>query len=836
MTVRGGARVSFAAQRAQRTTEADRWLAGLLGAEQAVALVAVGGYGRRELAPGSDLDVILLHAGRPDVGALADRIWYPVWDSGAQLDHAVRTVPQARRVAQADLKAALGLLHARHIAGEAGLTAQLREAVLGDWRAAARVRLAELAAMGSERAQRFGELAFLLEPDLKEARGGLRDVNAIQAVAAAWVAPAPGPRVRAAYELIMDVRHALHEVSGRDTDRLVLQEQDEVARALGLLDADAVLRALAQAGRTVGYAVDHTWWQVDRSLAKRPRGKRRGAANRGPAERRPIADGVVEQDGEVVLARSADPARDPTLVLRAAAAAAGSGLPLAPGTLGRLRDCPPMPVPWPDEARDALIGLLGAGPAAITVWEALDQEELITALLPDWERVRNRPQRNPLHTFTVDRHLVECTAAAAPLVRDVARPDLLLLSALLHDIGKGWPGDHSISGAEVARDVGHRLGLTAEDVETLAAAVRHHLLLPQTATRRDLEDPLTAQRVAKLVGSRQLLELLHALAIADGHATGPAAWNDWKAGLIADLVGRTAAVLAGDEPPQPAALSPGQLELVARGTPAVVVLDSEVTVVAPDRPGLLWRAAGVLASHRLVVRSATATSSGGMAVTVFTVAREFGTPADAELIESDLRRMLDGRLDVAERLARRQRAYRPRPGVSVAPPKVTMVDDASRSAAVVDVRAHDEPGLLWRIGRALGECGLDVRAARVETLGAEAVDSFYVVDSSGKPPVGEKVRALIRERVLAALTSAIDAPPASQGPRGPADRVSAMEAVVRADAAAAVVRADAAQAAVRADAAQAADRLSAAETADRVSAMEAVREDAAQAADREDVR
>ena len=335
MTVRGGARVSFAAQRAQRTTEADRWLAGLLGAEQAVALVAVGGYGRRELAPGSDLDVILLHAGRPDVGALADRIWYPVWDSGAQLDHAVRTVPQARRVAQADLKAALGLLHARHIAGEAGLTAQLREAVLGDWRAAARVRLAELAAMGSERAQRFGELAFLLEPDLKEARGGLRDVHAIQAVAAAWVAPAPGPRVRAAYELIMDVRHALHEVSGRDTDRLVLQEQDEVARALGLLDADAVLRALAQAGRTVGYAVDHTWWQVDRSLAKRPRGKRRGAANRGPAERRPIADGVVEQDGEVVLARSADPARDPTLVLRAAAAAAGSGLPLAPGTLGQ---------------------------------------------------------------------------------------------------------------------------------------------------------------------------------------------------------------------------------------------------------------------------------------------------------------------------------------------------------------------------------------------------------------------------------------------------------------------------------------------------------------------
>src|SRR6266536_2181441 len=770
---RGSGKVSFCAQRAQRSAEADRWLAGLLGAEPAIALVAVGGYGRRELAPGSDLDVILLHDGRRDVSALADRIWYPVWDSGAQLDHAVRTVTQARKVAAADMKAALGLLYARHVAGEAALTVQLREAVLGDWRSASRVRLAELATMTAERAQRHGELAFLLEPDLMQARGGLRDVHAIQAVAAAWVAPAPGPRVRTAYETVMDVRHVLHEVTGRRADRLVLEEQDEVARALGLLDADSVQRALARAGRTIGYAIDHTWWQVERSLGARRRGKTRhrgrvvggargGLAPGGPTERSPLADGVVQQDGEVVLARSANPAGDPVLVLRAAAAAATSGVPLSPAALARLRECPPMPVPWPDEARDALVALLGAGRAAIGVWEALDQEDLVTALLPDWERVRNRPQRNPLHTFTVDRHLVECAAAAAALVRDVARPDLLLLSALLHDIGKGWPGDHSVSGAEVARDVGYRLGLPKEDVEILAADVRHHLLLPQTATRRDLEDPMTAERVAKLVGSRQLLELMHALAIADGNATGPAAWNDWKAGLVADLVWRTAAVLSGDEPPPPAALTPRQHELAGQGGPAVIVHGSEVTIVAPDRPGLLWREAGVLASHRLAVRSATATAAGGTAVTVFTGAPEFGAPPDEALIESDLRRLLDGRLDVADRLSRRQRAYRPRPGVPTPPPKVTLVDDASHTAAVVEVRAADEPGLLWRIGRALGECGLDVRAARVETLGAEAVDAFYVVDGSGKPPASAKVRVLIRERVVAALSSGRGAPAAAE--------------------------------------------------------------------------
>ncbi len=235
-----------------------------------MALVAVGGYGRRELLPGSDLDVLLLHAGRPDISALADRIWYPVWDSGARLDHAVRTPREGREVARDDLRAALGMLHARHLAGDPELTAELRLGVLSDWRAAAGTRLAELQALHAQRTERSGELAFLLEPDLKEARGGLRDAGAIHAVAAAWVAPGPGPRVRAAQEFILDARHALHEVTGRPGDRLVLQEQDEVARVLELADADALLRHLAGAGRTVAYALDQSFRQAQRSRAACP--------------------------------------------------------------------------------------------------------------------------------------------------------------------------------------------------------------------------------------------------------------------------------------------------------------------------------------------------------------------------------------------------------------------------------------------------------------------------------------------------------------------------------------------------------------------------------------
>jgi|HubBroStandDraft_1064217.scaffolds.fasta_scaffold01223_4 [protein-PII] uridylyltransferase len=735
---------SFAADRARRTNQVDRWLAELLGAEPRVALVAVGGYGRRELLPRSDLDVVLLHDGRDGIADIADRIWYPVWDSGAELDHAVRTVPQARRVARNDLKVALGLLSARHVAGDPDLTERLREGALEDWRAAAPTRLAELHAAHDERAKMFGELAFLLEPDLKEARGGLRDVHAIQAVAAAWVAPAPGPKVRTAYEQVLDTRHALHEVTGRRLDRLVLEEQDEVARAIGLLDGDVLLRMLAGAARTIAYAVDHTFRQADRLRGRRLR--------RRPAERRPLADAVVEQDGEVVLARAAEPADDPVLVLRAAAAAAQAALPLAPRTLDRLAECPPLAVPWPASARDALLALLGAGPSAVSVWEALDTEGLVTALIPDWERVRNRPQRNPLHKFTVDRHLVETAAHAAALTREVARPDLLLIAALLHDIGKGWPGDHSVTGAVVAGDVGRRMGLPDPDVELIAAAVRHHLLLPMVATRRDLDDPVTVRQVAALVPSRALLELLHALAIADGLATGPAAWNDWKATLVADLVRRVAAVLDGEPTPEPAPLRADQLELAADGGPAATVRGSEVTVVAPDRPGLLWRAAGVLASHRLAVRSANATSVQGTAVTVFDVEPEFGDPPDPTLVAGDLRRMLLGRLDVEDRLERRARAAPPH-GTRVPAPRVTLVDGASETATVVEVRAHDAPGLLWRVGRALGECGLNVRAARVETLGAEVVDVFYVTDEDGAPLTDRDRRRATIGSVLAALAS-----------------------------------------------------------------------------------
>jgi [protein-PII] uridylyltransferase len=415
-------------------------------------------------------------------------------------------------------------------------------------------------------------------------------------------------------------------------------------------------------------------------------------------------------------------------------------------------DSAPLPEPWPREALDALVSLLGAGPGTVPVVEALDHAGIWERLIPAWSHVRYRPQRNAVHRFTVDRHLVETAVAAAERARDVARPDLLLLGALFHDIGKGLAGDHSVVGEQIVRSLTPTLGLTPHDVDVVAALVRHHLLLPDTATRRDLDDPATARAVADAVGDREVLELLHALTLADASATGPAAWSDWKAGLVAELVARAGAVLAGAPAPEPGRLRPDQQALAEAGEFAVLVSGSEITVVAPDRPGLLSRTAGVLALHRLDVHAASATSVGSTAVTVLEAHPRFGSPPDWAVVRADLRRAFEAPEWLAHRLQARERDYAASRTVPV-PPRVLLVDDASDTATVLEVRAHDRLGLLHAITRAIAASGLDVRAARVSTLGAEAVDAFYVVDADGEKLTDPERRESVVAAVLAAASA-----------------------------------------------------------------------------------
>ncbi|MGI8685728.1 MAG: [protein-PII] uridylyltransferase [Acidimicrobiales bacterium] len=731
---------------------ADRWLTGLLGAQEHMALVAVGGYGRRELCPSSDLDVVLVHGGDSPasvVQSVAERIWYPVWDAGIGLDHSVRTVKEALGVAAGDLKAALGLLDARLVAGDADLAAELIDKSRRQWVKGAGRWLPALAESVAARHDRFGEVAFLLEPELKEGRGGLRDVHAVRAAALATpVVGAGGAAVDAAHDTMLSVRVELHRRVGKSLDRLLLQEQDAVADAMGMADADALMAAVSAAARTIAWTGDDAWRRVA-SARGGPSGRTTGAD-------RPLGPGLVLRDGEVTLTADADLAGDPSLALRGAAAAARGGMWWARGALDRLAALSgPMPDPWPAAARSALVSLLGRGHDAIPVLEALDQRGLLVRVLPEWKAVRSKPQRNAYHRFTVDRHLLEAAANAAALTRNVARPDLLLVGALLHDIGKGYPGDHTDVGVEMVRRIGTRMGFGPDDVAVLVDMVRHHLLLPDVATRRDLDDPATVEAVAAAVGDRDRLELLAALTEADSLATGPAAWGTWKAGLVADLVARTAGRLAGHQPSTaPAFPTAAHKALMQERRPVVDVRGSEVTVVAPDRPGLFCRVAGALALHGLDVRSAAAAAEDGMAVEVFEVEPAFGSPPDWDRVTADVERALTGRLSLESRLAERARAYAGRRRVASArpaEPRVLFDDDASATSTVVEVRAPDGIGVLYRITRALADCDLDVRTAKISTLGHEVVDAFYVTDAAGAELTDDDHRGEVERAVLAEL-------------------------------------------------------------------------------------
>ena len=458
----------------------------------------------------------------------------------------------------------------------------------------------------------------------------------------------------------------------------------------------------------------------------------------------------------MVLARDADPWADPALVLRAATAAARAGLPLAPHALDRLAtESAPLPAPWPPAARDAFVDLLGTGHAAVPVLEALDQAGLLVRLLPEWARVRSRPQRNPVHRFTVDRHLTEAAAQAAALTRTVARPDLLLLGALLHDIGKGWPGDHTDAGVAAVRELGPRLGLSYGDAATVVAMVRHHLLLPDTATRRDLDDPVTVRGVVDAVaGSADLLDLLHALSIADGLATGPAAWSEWKAGLVAELVGRARDAMSGAPPPAPPVLTacparpgggrgdrrrrrgPGGRRDRHRGRAGLA------GPAQPDDGRARAAPAGRPCRHRDDRRAAPRSTSSPSP-------RASGAGRSRRCCAPTSPGRWPARCRSATGWPRPSGAYGPGQAAA-APPRVLWFDGAATGATVLELRAADAAGLLHRVTAALERRGLDVRGARVSTLGGAVVDAFYVVGPDGRPVTDAALRDRVTDDLLAA--------------------------------------------------------------------------------------
>lgn len=690
-----------------------------------VALLAVGGYGRGELAPYSDLDLLLVHSAKPrkvatEIEPIASALWYPLWDAGVKLGHAVRRVDEQVDLVDGDLDSATALLTARYLAGDSDIAAEVTARGRRSWAKHRTTYLASLRERMTARQAESADVAYRLEPDLKNGHGGLRDVQTV------WWAIAGGLDVMDqdladlddCYDTLLRARVALHLATGRAGEVMRLEDQDSIADCGGWSDADALMADVAAAGRTVSWLCDEAWNR---------------AIERDPSADQAIAPGVVLHDGEIELTHGADPKRDPTLVLQAAVAAARHDCRIGRATLERLdEEVEPWPGDWPVGARTELVALLLEGHRAIRVLEALDQSELISRFLPEWEPVRSKPQRNAYHRFTVDRHLWEAAANAAELADHVSRPDLLVVGALLHDLGKGYPGDHTEVGMELVRTIAPRLGYGRQDVETLVAMVEHHLLLSDIAMRRDISDPATIDLLAGLVGSVERLELLQALTEADSKATGPSAWGSWKKGLIDELAGRTRHVLGGGDVAEVVwRLFPdaGTLALMATGEIEVSRDDDLITIVAPDSAGLFGQVAGVLSLHGLDVVTARAHSDEqGMAASQFRVTWSTGE-IDWRSLKRDLRKGLAHELAIEARLVERAKTYNRRRTLQAdtpGPPIVKFIEGGSSNATVIEIRAVSKIGILHRITKALGEMGLDIRHATVHTIGVEVVDTFYV--------------------------------------------------------------------------------------------------------------
>jgi [protein-PII] uridylyltransferase len=735
--------------RARRAAEADALCAQAYAAVAAPlagsALVAVGGYGRAELAPHSDLDVVLVHDEGCDLGDLAEKLWYPLWDSGARLDHSTRSFPEMLAAAESDLRVALGLLVVRHLAGDPNLTLRLRTTMLADWRRSARERLPALRTMVDARHEIVGELAHAAVPDLKEAEGGLRDATALKALVASWLVDVPHVELERSRMALLDVRDVHHHAAGRPTDRIAPEAWEEIAAGCGLADAAAAQTHVRELGRRLTHLSRLTWRRVD-SVLERPK----ASGSRRPALT-PLGHGVALAAGEVVLDGSARPDRDPLLLLRAAVEAAERDIVLAPATAARLvRSGLPLPDPWPREATHLLVRLLASGPGLLGVWETLEETGALERILPEWERIRLLPHASTIHRFTVDRHVVETCIEASKLIRQVARPDVLMVAALLHDIGKGGLTEHSVAGEPIARAVGVRLGFDEETVDLIATLVRWHLLLTQTATTRDPDDPATVAEITRRIATPEALSLLTALSEADARAASPQAWTTWRAGLVRALAERSFAALVA----QAAGGSAPRLVHEDITIPAEVRRDhasasfdveeaaggARLTVVSGDRVGLLADVAASLALQRASVRGARAWNQNDVAFSVWEVADAHLDPA---VLRQRFEAIVAGRTDPATRLRAALNG--------TLPPAVAVHPEASSSATVLEVRATDRPGVLYLVLAALAELGVSVRSAHVDTVGPQVVDVFYLQEL-GAGALSECRAAAAAHAVRAALT------------------------------------------------------------------------------------
>ena len=831
-----------------------------LGTDEPLAISATGGYGRGVLAPFSDIDLLFIthEAPSPATHATVEYMLYFLWDLGLKVGHATRSVAECIAEARRDLTVRTSMIDARLLSGDQALFDGFQSAfhAFCHQDGAGSFIVAKQAERDA-RHRRYGESPFLVEPNIKEGRGGLRDLQTLYwmtryvfgtQVMGELVGPdSPGGGIltileakhaRRSWDFLWTVRFHLHYVAGRAEDRLTFDMQPVVGARMGYTRhgrQDGVERFMRHYFLTAR-EITRITAVLEPAVVRAALGPPALEAETDPAL---VAQGFVLADGKLLCAPSHDFEREPIQMLRILQVARDRDLhlhPLAIRALIRherqaiaLRADPAAAVLF----QDLLCGTQGGqaashngepGRAEGARWlTVMNETGFLGRYIPDWARIVGQMQFDTYHVFTVDEHTIEAVRVlnalergelsdiapiASSLVEDLQSRRSLYSAMLLHDLAKGRGGDHSELGAELALQIGPTIGLSAEETETVSWLVLHHLLLSQTAFKRDIDDPKTIMDLADTIQSPERLKLLLVLTVADMRAVSAKVWNGWKATLLRELYSRVADVLAGGlatterdvrvarakeavalqlsewpaadrdfflglgypgywlsfDPETHARHARLVRDAEARNAPLTVDTQplparavTEVTVYTADHAGLFSRIAGALAvAGASIVDARIHTLTNGSALDTFWIQDAAGGAFDAPhrlaRLHILVEQALSGRLGLESEIRRAASALIGRRMRAIhVPPRVVIDNRASNTHTVLEVNGRDRPGLLHDVTAAISEQGLQIASAHVTTYGVRAVDVFYVKDVFGLKVENERKLATLRVALLAAL-------------------------------------------------------------------------------------
>ncbi len=799
-----------------------------------VSVVAIGGYGRGELAPLSDVDLLFLLPYKPTPFSeqLVEFMLYLMWDLGIKVGHAVRSVNENITHAKADMTIRTTLLDARWIWGDQELAAELiarfkKEIKRGTAKEFVTAKLAER----DERHSKLGDSRYRLEPNIKDDKGGLRDLHTLF-----WIAKYlygvsdvrkladqgvidddAAARFTKAHEFLTTVRCHLHYLTGRTDNRLTFDLQREIAPRLsyvGRAGATAVERFMKHyflVARDVG---DLT--RVFCALLEESGTEKKTIFRLPVAFRRKNIDGFDVDRGRIGVKDETVFAKEPVKLLSIFLTALEHGLDFQPATLrlishaakrvSKLRDDP--------EANRVFMEILTSPKGPEATLRLMSECGVFGRFVPDFGRVVAQMQYDMYHVYTTDEHTIraigilnrieqgklkEALPVATEVISKVQSRRALYVAVLLHDIAKGRGGDHSDLGADIALELCPRLGLSAEETDTVSWLVKNHLVMSNTAFKRDLDDPQTIAKFIEQVQSPERLKLLLVLTCADIRAVGPTVWNNWKATLLRDLYYRADSAMRGGQAggvdarvqAAKAALAdrladwPEKMRegMLALGSPAFwlsndtdtherlahfmraaeevgekiavdFTIDSyrdvtHMVIYTPDHPGLFAKITGALALAGVsVVDANILTLSNSMALDTFSL-QDFEGQAIAEnrfaRIKSRIVSALEGRLRLNQELTKAGPRLPTRAKALEVPPRVIIDNAASKVCSVVEINGHDRPGFLSDVTKAMADLGLQIFSAHISTYGERVVDVFYVKDVFGMKIENETKLRQIRE-------------------------------------------------------------------------------------------